>query len=224
VPALESAVDRVGIRYIVVDRPGFGSSDPSPERSVAAFASDLGQVMTVLGYKRFSVVGVSAGAPYALACGSALPGRVHAVAAVSPLVPADGAGASSSFRYRLPLIPYGSDRLGPVFASLCLRALRLHGQTAARAMIDDYLVCRRPWGFDPGTVRAPVTVWHGGADRLVPVAHALGLASAIPGATTCIEPYGGHFFYSDRLAQILASLVPGLARVAETEPALLSAA
>jgi pimeloyl-ACP methyl ester carboxylesterase len=224
IPALESELERIGIRYIVVDRPGFGGSDPSPERSVAAFACDLGEVMTVLRYERFSVVGVSAGAPYALGCGWALPGRVGAVAAVSPLVPADGAGASPSFRYRLPLIPYGSARLGPAFAALCLRALRLHGQTSADAMIDDYLVCRRAWGFDPGAVRVPVTVWHGGADRLVPVAHALVLASAIPGCTTCIEPHGGHFFYSGRLAQVLASLVPGLPRVEETEPALLSAA
>jgi pimeloyl-ACP methyl ester carboxylesterase len=91
-------------------------------------------------------------------------------------------------------------------------------------MIEDYLVCRRAWGFDPGAVRVPVTVWHGGADRLVPLAHALILASAIPGATTCIEPRGGHFFYSRRLPQILGSLLPGVAPVGQAEPALLSAA
>jgi pimeloyl-ACP methyl ester carboxylesterase len=224
IPELESELERLGIRYMVVNRPGFAESDSSPERSVAAFAPDLAEVMTVLGYERFSVVGVSAGAPYALACGWALPGRTEAVAAVSPLGPADGAGSSRSFRYRLPLIPYGSSHLGPVFASLCLRTLRLHDQTSARAMIDDYLVCRRAWGFDPGAVHVPVTLWHGGADRLVPLGHALALASAIPACTTCIEPRGGHFFYSRRLPQILGSLLPAVGPVRETEPALPSAA
>jgi pimeloyl-ACP methyl ester carboxylesterase len=207
-PELDALIERLGIRYFLVNRPGFGGSDPHPGRTVADFARDLGDLMDTLGYRRFSVVGVSAGAPYALACGWALPERISALAAVSPLGPSHGLGASSSLRYRLPLAPFVSEGLGPVLAGLCLRALGLGGQTAPKVMIDDYLVCRRHWGFDPTEVRSPVTLWHGRGDRLVPLAHSLSLAAAIPACMTRVDPTGGHFFYSRRLAEIVGPLVP----------------
>jgi pimeloyl-ACP methyl ester carboxylesterase len=71
---------------------------------VLDFAHDIGEIMSVLGYPRFSVVGVSAGAPYALACGWALAQRLVALAAVSPLGPPDGRGAIRGLRYRVPLV------------------------------------------------------------------------------------------------------------------------
>jgi pimeloyl-ACP methyl ester carboxylesterase len=49
-------------------------------------------------------------------------------------------------------------------------------------MIDGYLVCRRHWGFGPAEVGIPVTLWHGRADRLIPLAHTPALAAAIPGS------------------------------------------
>jgi surfactin synthase thioesterase subunit len=75
-------------------------------------------------------------------------------------------------------------------------------------MIEDYLVCRKEWGFEAGDVRGAVSVWHGRADRLVPLAHAVRLAAAIPAAVTHVDPTGGHFFYKNRLREILAPLVP----------------
>ncbi len=75
-------------------------------------------------------------------------------------------------------------------------------------MIDDYLVCRRPWGFDPCELQIPVTLWHGGGDRLVPLAHTLALAAAIPGCEARVDRRGGHFFYSRRVAEILGPLLP----------------
>jgi pimeloyl-ACP methyl ester carboxylesterase len=75
-------------------------------------------------------------------------------------------------------------------------------------MIDDYLVCRQHWGFDPADMPMPVTLWHGGADRLVPVAHARALAAAMPGCTARVAPGGGHFFYSRSLAEIICTLMP----------------
>jgi pimeloyl-ACP methyl ester carboxylesterase len=178
--------------------------------------------MDALGYQRFSVVGVSAGAPYALACGWALAERIVALAAVSPLGPASGRGASPSLRYRVALLPFGSPLVGPAVAHICIRGLGLNGQTSARAMIDDYLVCRRPWGFEPGDIRVPVTMWHGRADRLVPLSHTLALGAAIPASTARVEPRGGHFFYSRSLAAIIRSLVP--AELGEaSEPAALAA-
>ena len=208
-PELDALTQRLRVRYLVVNRPGFGGSDPCPGRTVADFASDLGELMDLLGHGRFSVVGVSAGAPYAIACAWALPDRIAALAAVSPLGPPDGAGSSASLRYRVPLIPFGASRSGPILAGLCLRALRLGcQQTAPEAMIDDYVVCRRHWGFDPAEIRVPVIVWHGRGDRLVPLAHTLSLAAAIPMSTAYVEPAAGHFFYSHRLTESVEALVP----------------
>jgi pimeloyl-ACP methyl ester carboxylesterase len=206
-PELDAVIERLSIRYLVVNRPGFGGSDPSPGRCVADFAFDVGELMSALGHARFSVVGVSAGAPYALACGSALAERISALAAVSPLGPARGSGSSPSFRYRVALLPFGSPFVGPAVADLWVRALGLKGQTPARAMIEDYLVCRTPWGFAPSDVRVPVTLWHGRNDRLVPLSHTLALGAAIPVSTARVAR-GGHFFYSRSLAEIIQSLVP----------------
>lgn len=207
-PGLDAALERLSIRYLVVNRPGFGGSAPAPGRTVADHANDVGELMTMLGHRRFSVVGVSAGAPYALGCGWALADRLIALAAVSPLGPPDGPGASPSLRYKIPLVPYGSPRVGPALAHLSLRALGLQCRTCARAMIDDYLVCRRHWGFRPADLRIPVTLWHGRGDWLVPLSHTLALAAAIPGSEVRVDRRGGHFFYSRRLPEILGSLLP----------------
>jgi pimeloyl-ACP methyl ester carboxylesterase len=224
VPQLEEALQRLSVRYLIVNRPGFGGSDACPGRDVVAFAHDLGLAMSALGHERFSVMGVSAGAPYALACGWALPGRVVQVAAVSPLGPASGVGANRSFRYRLPRVAFGAPGLGPGLAALCLHALGLHHHTSSSAMMADYLVCRRAWGFDVAEVSAPTTVWHGRTDRLVPLSHARALAAAIPGADLHIDPRGGHFFYPRRIAEIVGSLVPGSAAGRELEPLPLARA
>jgi pimeloyl-ACP methyl ester carboxylesterase len=58
-PHLDALIARLGIRYVVVDRPGFGGSDPSPGRTVAAFARDVEDLVDALAFERFSVVGGS---------------------------------------------------------------------------------------------------------------------------------------------------------------------
>jgi pimeloyl-ACP methyl ester carboxylesterase len=223
-PGLAAALDRLRIRYVVVNRPGFGGSDPNRGRTVADHAHDIGELMSALGHRRFSVVGVSAGAPYALACGWALAGRLVALAAVSPLGPPNGPGASQSLRYTVPLVPLRSPHVGPALAHLGLRALGLRPQTCPRAMIDDYLVCRSPWAFDPADLQIPVTLWHGRGDRLVPLAHTLALAAAIPGCEARVQRNGGHFFYSRHLPAILGSLLPNRSGRALPVDTLLRAA
>jgi pimeloyl-ACP methyl ester carboxylesterase len=218
-PALDAAVAALGIRYVVVDRPAFGDSDPHPGRTVADFARDIEQLADALGLRRFAVVGVSAGAPYALACAWAMPERVAATAAVSSLPPPGGGGRSGvpRFRYRTPLIAFGAPGLGPALAGAALRVLGLRRSTAPRAMIADYEVCCRPWGFEPAEIPGRVDLWHARRDRLVPLAHALRLASALPACKPALEPSGGHFFFRSRTLEILGSLVQ-TGRYAPTEP------
>jgi pimeloyl-ACP methyl ester carboxylesterase len=105
-PELEKAIAQFGIRYLIVDRPGFNGSDPHPGRRIVDFASDVRELTEQLGLARFSILGVSAGAPYALACAAAIPERVAAVAAVSTIPPCFAPRRSHRTApiYRLPLM------------------------------------------------------------------------------------------------------------------------
>jgi pimeloyl-ACP methyl ester carboxylesterase len=91
-------------------------------------------------------------------------------------------------------------------------------------MIEDYRVCGSDWGFDPARVRVPVALWHGRADRIVPLGHVLRFAAVLPTCTVCVDSRGGHFFYSQRLGEIAGSLVPGQAIGSPVQGAALRAA
>ena len=59
-----------------LERPGLGLSDADPARTILSWAADVEAVANYLGLGRFPVVGVSAGGPYALACGASLTARI----------------------------------------------------------------------------------------------------------------------------------------------------
>jgi len=89
---LEAAfADRVastlGARLIAVDRPGIGLSDYAANRTFLEWADDVCSLVDHLGLDQFSVLGVSGGAPYALACAFKLPERVRSTAVVSGVGP-----------------------------------------------------------------------------------------------------------------------------------------
>jgi pimeloyl-ACP methyl ester carboxylesterase len=82
-------VASLGIRLIAVDRPGIGLSDALPTRSLGDWPGDVLALAHELHLRRFAVLGVSGGAPYAVACAWRLPQRTEAVAIVSGLPPLD---------------------------------------------------------------------------------------------------------------------------------------
>jgi pimeloyl-ACP methyl ester carboxylesterase len=57
---LFSAADRLGIRWVSYDRPGYGGSTPRPDRNVASAAGDACAVADALSIERFAVMGPSA--------------------------------------------------------------------------------------------------------------------------------------------------------------------
>jgi pimeloyl-ACP methyl ester carboxylesterase len=61
-----------------------------------------------------------------------------------------------------------------------------------RGLADDGLALLRPWGFDPGSVRVPVRLWHGELDQTIPAASAEAVAGLVPGATLTVLPGQGH--------------------------------
>ena len=84
------AASRTGVRLLAVDRPGFGESTFQPGRRIRQWSADITALTDALGVHRFSIVGMSAGAPYALACAADLAARLDQVALVSPLSPLVG--------------------------------------------------------------------------------------------------------------------------------------
>lgn len=86
---------RLGLRLLSVDRPGFGQSTFQPGRRIGGWAADIDALADQLGLRRFSIVGVSGGGPYALACAASLSHRLAHVALVCPLGPLAAAGAKA---------------------------------------------------------------------------------------------------------------------------------
>jgi pimeloyl-ACP methyl ester carboxylesterase len=78
-----------GIRAVSFDRPGYGFSDPQPQRTVASVAEDVAALADAFSVERFAVLGGSGGGPHALACAALLPERVTRAAVFVGLAPHD---------------------------------------------------------------------------------------------------------------------------------------
>jgi pimeloyl-ACP methyl ester carboxylesterase len=81
-----------GLRLIAPDRPGYGRSDPNPDRTLLDWANDITELADALAIDRFAIVGVSGGGPGALACAWQMPDRLTAVGVVSGAAPTDASG------------------------------------------------------------------------------------------------------------------------------------
>lgn len=84
---LQRIVESTGVRFITPSRPGVGGSDPQPGRTILDFAGDVAELADFLGLGRFSLLGVSAGGPYALGIAHQLGARVQRIALCSALSP-----------------------------------------------------------------------------------------------------------------------------------------
>jgi pimeloyl-ACP methyl ester carboxylesterase len=211
--------DRLGIRWVSYDRPGYGGSTPDLGRSVGSAAVLVAAVADALGIDRFAVMGHSGGGPHALACGALLPGRAEAVVGVAGMAPFDADGldwfagmtpsgvaslrAAAGGRAAKERHEASDAEYDPEFTSADLAAFAgewswfgsVVGPAVAAGpggLIDDDLAYVSPWGFDPGEVAAPVLLLHGGRDRVVPSSHGEWLARRCPSAELRLSPGEGH--------------------------------
>jgi pimeloyl-ACP methyl ester carboxylesterase len=83
----QRAITASGVRFIAVDRPGYGHSSFQKDRRLADWASDISRLADHLHIGTFSVVGVSGGGPHAAACARFLPDRVRGAGIVSGVGP-----------------------------------------------------------------------------------------------------------------------------------------
>jgi pimeloyl-ACP methyl ester carboxylesterase len=101
IPDPDAAADE-HVRVIAADRPGMGRSDPQPGHVVADWPSDVVALADALGLERFSVIGWSAGTPYAFACAALIPERLTA---------ASGTTSAAAMRYLITDDPELRDSL-----------------------------------------------------------------------------------------------------------------
>jgi len=87
----DSSVQReLGVRYLMIDRPGYGGSTRKPGRGIADVADDIGEVARAHGIDRIPAMGTSGGGPHVLALAARHPELVTAATVVvggTPLAP-----------------------------------------------------------------------------------------------------------------------------------------
>lgn len=103
---------------------------------------------------------------------------------------------------------FGPDTDRPVFAlpefrDMFVTDLIDSGRRQMRALVGDAVVFMQPWHFSLRDVTVPVTIWHGGADRLVPFHHGRYMAELIPSADLVTVPGEGHFAGFVRVEAVL---------------------
>jgi len=84
-------------------------------------------------------------------------------------------------------------------------------QDGVDGWIDDDLAFTQPWGFALADVGAPVFLWQGEQDLMVPPAHGRWLGTALPVCQARVLPSDGHLtLILNRPGEILADLVAAL--------------
>ncbi|BCX89855.1 hypothetical protein MIN45_P2228 [Methylomarinovum tepidoasis] len=97
-------------------------------------------------------------------------------------------------------------RIRTCFEASIREGLRQGGRGARR----DFVHYVRQWGFEPAAVGQKVTLWHGEADRVVPVTQSRILAGRLPRCETRFLAGEGHYSLPCRQAEsILYHLVLG---------------
>jgi pimeloyl-ACP methyl ester carboxylesterase len=104
----KSITEALGVRLILMDRPGFGLSDFQTGRTLLDWPDDVAEVADLLGFDRFAVVGASGGGPYVAACAARIPQRLTAAAMVGSMGPVDAPGVTNG----MPWVRWAGTSIG----------------------------------------------------------------------------------------------------------------
>ena len=118
-----------GVRLILPERPGYGVSDPKPDRALVDWADDVAALADHLGIERFAVAGVSGGGPHALACASQLSDRVTVALLLASPSPAGFRGVTRGMSF--------GNRLGLLFGRFAPGLVRRSIQSFAASFDSD---------------------------------------------------------------------------------------
>lgn len=101
---IDRAAQTAGVCVIAPERPGYGQSSPRPADGLLNDARDIRALADALHIDCFAVIGVSGGAPSALACAHAMPDRVLKISLVAGLGPLYVAELRADLRRTLRLL------------------------------------------------------------------------------------------------------------------------
>ena len=222
-------VSRRRVRFIGVDRPGYGYSNPWPEANLLDCAGDFVRVAEDLGLERFAALGVSGGAPYVIALGALAPEALGRVALVSgadvgmdeeaPEELAAELGEEARMLRENPdewyagfaaEVPEVDRRVleRPEVRAIAIEMFQEAVRQGAVGWVDDVLRLGRPWPFRLDEIGAEVSFHHGEDDTNVPPQHAKDLAEGIPGSRLRLYPGEGHISILDRpIKEIMETLL-----------------
>jgi len=199
-------------RIVVLERSGYGLSDPQPCRTIDNVVEDTAFFADSIGLEHFAIFGGSGGAPFVLACCQRLPHRVTKAAISAGVGPVylpnlfenisdeekafltDARGDSEaiiSFAKKAQADPVGfikellaqSNEQVPAKIPDAFIQMIVESTKTPYGMIDDYRGFGQPWNVSFEDIRTPVQFWHSDADKSVPISHAEYLAEKIPGAS-----------------------------------------
>jgi pimeloyl-ACP methyl ester carboxylesterase len=214
-------VRRRRVRFVGVDRPGYGYSDPWPEASLLDCAGDFVRVADDLGLERFAALGASGGAPYVIALGASVPERVVRIAVVSGAADigldeeetAEELAAELGEEARIlredpeewyagfvAEVPEVDRRVleRPEVRAIVIGMFQEAVRQGAVGWVDDNLRLGRPWPFRPDEVAADVRFHHGEEDTNAPPQPAKELAERMPGSRLRMYPGEGHISVFDK--------------------------
>ncbi len=224
---------RQGVRIIGIDRPGMGLSSYKKGRRLLDWPNDVVELADVLRIGGFSVVGFSAGSPYALACTYKLRDRVSTcgiVSGVGHLSPALSLLARLLPWIMLPLIAKFFDDLEcaekvltfatrrwpeadkralaiPDVRELVTASLLEAFRQGAKGASYEGVLLGRSWGFQLEQINLPVHLWHGERDNDVPVAWARRTAARLSRCEAVYYSGEGHIStIANHSAEIVAAL------------------
>ncbi len=225
---------RLSIRLIGIDRPGMGFSTFDPGRHFLDWPSDVVELADMLGIERFSVIGVSGGGPYALACASAIPDRLIACGVVSGaglpgpllrflskwlpwllspmLLPLhrDEEHAARSLRRFSGWWPQPDRRVMPKVADILSASLAEAFRQGSKGVAYEGTLISSRWDFKPEDVHfANLRWWHGGRDRHVPIAIGRAVAERLSSCHAIYYEGEGHISlivaHGEEIVETLAS-------------------
>jgi len=229
---------REGVRVIGIDRPGMGLSSYQPRRTLISWADDVVSLADSLGIEKFSVAGLSGGAPYALACAYAIPQRINACGIVSGVWTID---RKTTFLaawmpwVMLPIMgrflkdvdtakglltkqavkawPTADKRIldDPTVPDIMATALVEAFRQGPKGPACDAMLIGRIKGFRLDQIVHPnIHLWHGCADQQVSIAVARKVAQSLTGCTATFYDDEGHLsVIVNHRDEILASLCAG---------------
>ncbi|KAF3551853.1 hypothetical protein DY000_02005978, partial [Brassica cretica] len=208
-PAL---LEELKMCIVSFDRPGYGESDPDPNRTPRSIAFDIEELADGLGLgPKFYVIGFSMGGQITWSCLHYIPHRLAGAPLIAPVVnywwrnlPANLSKEALSL-----MLPRDQWMLRgkEIFSKLGYNDLNqayARKQGEYESLHRDLMIGYGHWEFDPLDVQNPfknsngsVHLWRGDEDIFVPVSLQRFIISKLPNEVTG----SGHFFPRDEIVK-----------------------